>query len=592
MTTLLTTTATTNSNSTSTNTTTEKDSLTPRTTFSHTHSHNGNINHISPTYSKSLPEFARCVSFNNINPPAYDSDSPLNSPIYGSNDNSTADGNYTFSASSSSHPVSLDEFSFAYGRKNSNPNSYISKRKRLRLPPPPEKSILKNSVSSQQLEYNDLFQNNLADATINYHKEEELLDEEKENGSSSTSSTNSSPLLTAVAGNGNVPDYNGANPPRRKSLAGLTDEELMALDPQYSTSKTSNVDKFKFDNQQTYYLSPSSRRTSLPSESVSQLNKRQEYPTSNENNYKCISLSAKANNSVPSDYKRTILTIISGRKHTWKSLDWLVTNEQFEGILQDGDALVVGALVPLKYLKNNKKRSKASIDEYLFQKCSNLLTYLMSYITKLDLKVKVTVEFVLDYDDEDDTLCTTISTGKILRGNKYMIFHLFKQYQPHLVVLGNQDTPYNSKRRISSYCIKHGICPVIQIGCTDSGTGTRRPKPATAIRFAEDDEASIESEESEESDFVTSITKRIISVSDNACANSKSMENLHNKDFYKVKSMISMDDDEEERVKQDMKKKKRRESQVISVKSNTSTGNVSTSKPKKKSFWKKIGSIF
>lgn len=79
MTTLLTTTATTNSNSTSTNTTTEKDSLTPRTTFSHTHSHNGNINHISPTYSKSLPEFARCVSFNNINPPAYDSDSPLNS---------------------------------------------------------------------------------------------------------------------------------------------------------------------------------------------------------------------------------------------------------------------------------------------------------------------------------------------------------------------------------------------------------------------------------------------------------------------------------------------------------------------------------
>ncbi|EMG47887.1 hypothetical protein G210_1630 [Candida maltosa Xu316] len=654
-------------------------------------------------FNKKFPKFSRCVSFNNLQPPEYDSDFPFNNPIYNLNQTSTISqptttslftNNYTLSSkspqsiSSAYTSTPLDEYSFGFNRKNSNPSASSNiRRKRLKLPPPPERSILKNKVSLQQLQYNDLFQDNLSEATINYHQVEEnddLADDED-----TTSSGNNSPTLTAT---NTVPST------RRKSYAGMTDEELMALDPQFQTSKSkfNNLDKFKFDNQQTYYLSPSSRRSSTGNNDsvVAQLSKKQTYPTSNENNYKSISLTVKYGDLLQGDFKRTILTIISGRRHSWSSVDWLFSIKEdlqkSDNLLVDGDHLIVAGLIPLKFVKDycNNKKNKASLDDYLFEKCSNLLSYLMEYISSLDLKLKVTVEFVIDYDDEGEPQSIT-NASKILRGDKYMLDHLFKQYQPNLIVIGNKSSNLNFKYpikmnklnnqyliKISSYIVKYSTIPVILVGLDheESRRSSIKFNKPTAISFSDkkssttpDSEltpkhsnSSIESvesyspkeftgEEKRKKSFAQKISKVqeepynsetkyqdwISAISDNSFqASNNYLTAINSKDdsikvddkihaiyksqtwatgntnashddlsessggMYKVKSMISIEDDEEVKKRQELRKKKRRESQIMSIKSNDSSGVLSSvdshnngnNKPvKKKSFWKKLG---
>ncbi|RCK67323.1 hypothetical protein Cantr_03508 [Candida viswanathii] len=518
MTTLLTT-----KTSTTTTTTLTGTSSTPRTT----------------TTTATLPKFSRCVSFNNLNPPEYDTDFPFNSPIYGNGDSTTtSDGNYVLSASSTFHTASLEEYSFGYGRKNSNPLSTASttRRKRLKLPPPPEKSILKNKVSSQQLEYNHLFQDNVADATINYHREEELLDDEKENSSSSTSSANSSPLLTAVSGNGNVPDLNSPAP-RRKSLAGLTDEELMAMDPQYLNTK-SNVSQFKFDNQQTYYLSPSSRRTSVPTESS--FAKKSMYPSSNDNNYRSFSLTVKSSPTI--EPKRRILCVISGRRHTWLAPEAVADN------LIDGDHLIVVSVIPEKFMKEKKAEERVDLV------CRRLLSYYVSCVEKLLVNVKVTVELVI----EEGT-----------NGSTYR--HVINNFQPHLVVVGHKGTSSRSSMR--SWCIKNMPVPVITVQ-----PKTKRNEPA--IRFDDNSSQSLNSSNASidsTDDKFDDLLQRIKSISDSSLKVALNAKKPSEQSMYKVKSMISIEDDEEVKKKQEMRKKRSE-----SLKSNESA------KPKKKSFWKKM----
>ena len=49
----------------------------------------------------------------------------------------------------------------------------------MKLPPPPAKSILKNKVSQQQVEYNNMFEN-ISEATIEYHKQEREQEQQQE----------------------------------------------------------------------------------------------------------------------------------------------------------------------------------------------------------------------------------------------------------------------------------------------------------------------------------------------------------------------------------------------------------------------------
>ncbi|CAI5759784.1 unnamed protein product [Candida verbasci] len=545
--------------------------------------------------------YTRRVSFNNLN-----SDDDINidttQPLY---------NNYT-----TTKPKS-DEYHVSIPDMLTTSNAYYKPRKRFKLPDPPSKSILKNRVSQQQLEYNNLY-DNIEDATINYHEEEE--DE---------------PLVST---------------PRRKSYSEMSNEELLALDPQFKKSNFDNLDKFKFDNQKTYYSD--NRRSSVTTAPT--LFKKQEYPTSNENNYKSINLTIKHDDYDTIKYSRTLLTIISGRKHSWNSIDWLlnINSKNDETFLIDGDYLIVSCLIPQQFIKeyNNKKKRKSTMTEYLYFKCHNLLNYLLDYMNKFNLKLKLTVEFVLDGDN---------------KGNKFMIQHVFNQYQPNLIIIGNRSSNLNFKYKVkssdeyliklSSYIVKYSTIPTILIGQQHENlTKKKVNKDVPKIKFTSDlspnttnnSSSSIESVESfipkelteEESKKIRykqqlkelkslpntnedKFQNLISLISDNSfsestiylsAVNSKddsikldnkiheiyksqsfssynhnnSSDDLGDNNIYKVKSLISFEDEEE--VKRKQQEKRRRSQQLKKSRGNSVSSNESD-KNGKKSFWQKIG---
>lgn len=368
--------------------------------------------------------FSRRVSFNNLNP---DNASP-NIPAYlaHTQPNYTHTSNYGFGSS-----VNGD---FAKLFANRAPPTPTSARKRLRLPDPPAKSILKNRLLPQQLQYNV---QNLQLLGILFHGDlNDLVD---------------SPVAVPLLDVGVAPFEFEEEAPRtrRKLYADMTDDELMALDPQFANtrSKVSNVDKFKFDSQKTYYL-PAKRGLVLAPAPLKNL---AVYPSSNENNYSSISLTVKHERydalEIP---PRTLLTVISGRKHTWNALDWLLHTEESperapnDVFLQNGDYLVVTALIPARYVKEfdselpgRRKKGRCSLDSVLYAKCERLLQYVMTCLPSADLQVKITVELIPEPVPE--------SPAAKAPGYKYMILHLYKQYQPTLVVVGNRSTNLNFK---------------------------------------------------------------------------------------------------------------------------------------------------
>ncbi|WPK24408.1 hypothetical protein PUMCH_001681 [Australozyma saopauloensis] len=365
-------------------------------------------------------------------------------------------------------------------------------RKKLRLPEPPSKLILKNKLTPAQLQYNianaasmgiDLSPTALQFTNGNENAVEDSLSEDEEEEE--------------------VPAPPSA---RRKLLSQLTDEELMALDPQFSKPNSSNLDNFKFDSVTTYY-SPA-RRASTGSANAQAASaaaaKLVAYPSLNENNYKSISLTLKHQDY---DYQdacnRTLLSVISGRKHTWNSLDWLLLThgggQASTGFLQDGDYLVVAALVPYKYLESEGKThlKKKNLEDTLYKKCDLILRYIVDNLPDALLKLRITVELIMDVPPYNPNGNVSKNSAKF--GTKFMISHLFKQYNPSLVILGNRSTNLNFKYplrlkssisgpsggkgsissasglkaerenkefliKISSYMVKYSTVPVILVG--------------------------------------------------------------------------------------------------------------------------------
>lgn len=334
-------------------------------------------------------------------------------------------------------------------------------KKRKKLPDPPSKSILKNKYTLQDVA-------NIPDSSAI-----EMSD----------SDSDEDPLLSKLA------DKVQAQP-RRKSYSEMTDEELMELDPQYKMTKPKSTDlgSFKFDSQTTYYL-PAARRSSTTTALL-----KQGYPSSNENNYKSISLTVKHEDYDRIYLKRTLLTIISGRKHTWSSLDWLLNVDKIKNkisFLQDGDYLIVASLIPNLFIKEYQSKKK-NFAEFLYKKCQNLLNYIIELLPA-DLKMKITIEFVTDRAEQHG-----LSEKHAISGNKYMLSHLYKQYQPTLLILGNKSTNINFKYpvkmsssgdkkeyllKLSSYVIKYSSIPVICVGNTLVSKSQVDKAPAT-ISFA------------------------------------------------------------------------------------------------------------
>ena len=515
-----------------------------------------NTNNVEPTFSsqtvpvvtpRSLASiFTRRVSFNNLNPEDDSNVSP-NQPIYNQID--SPNSNYTTTSQPQTSINSLlsntHNNQLQYSKKpeflfNSQASPFQTQqqhqhhcKKRLKLPKPPEKSILKNKVSQQQIDHNARYFGNIEGATINYHnddnvdedaddeqavadedekekeKEQETETEEQEEHDNDYDNNNLLPSLHLHSNSHGNSHANsllppGGNKPRRKSYAEMTDEELMALDPQFLTTRprTANFDAFKFDSQKTYYRSERRSSSSSTSQVAAALSNKQHqlaqcYPTSNENNYKSIALTTQHREFDHTEYGRTIITVISGRKHTWHSTDWLlgITEEVNEItpqlptadiFLVDGDYLVVTCLISRKFVKGyNSRWRKKTMDEYLKEKCLNLIEYYQIYLARLNLRVKLTVEFVIDDDlNPNSTSTNTTSSSNTAAGSgyKFMLHHIYKQYQPNIIVVGNKSSNLNFKYplklkksvhdeymiKLSSYIVKYSTVPVILVGGASS----------------------------------------------------------------------------------------------------------------------------
>lgn len=424
--------------------------------------------------------FLRRVSFNNLDPQAYEGPPQLLVPSE----------NITFKNPSYGYgSLVVNDIAKAYSQAS----LYVPVRRRLKLPDAPARSILKNKLSQQQLQYNI---NNADSLGISYHGDlNDLVDHPPDHV----------PKLelayvegSAIEDDDDDDDESQPPPARRKLYSGMTDEELMALDPQFATTRprTSVVDQFKFDSQTTYYL-PAKRASVLgPAAGGPRL----VYPSSNENNYKSILLTLKHRDYEQCDARRTILTVISGRHHSWNSLDWLVRarpGTQAPYFLTSGDYLVVTALLPTKAAdrrrgsSSEKRRGSVSDDMTHYKKCENILNYLINRLPSQDLRLKITVELVLE-----PPAPSAVSAKPPPRGMKMLLAKVYNQYHPTLVVVGNRSTnlnfkyplrvrkpsavvptspppsrPFGTPRvndryliKLSSYLVKYSTVPVILVG--------------------------------------------------------------------------------------------------------------------------------
>lgn len=318
--------------------------------------------------------YSRRVSFNSLNP-------DLNEPVTILPDN--IDINFGYGSSGVNDISKIFSTSPTYTLSSPTSTSQIGSKK---LKKNPSKSILKNKLNHDQLRHN------LNSQTINYHEVDMDNDSDDDNNKSEEKFIDR-------------PEERG----RRKSYSEMTNEELMALDPQFQVPKTSNLDSYKFDNQKTYYLK------NKKNYNVFNTAKNKLSPS---HNYKLINLTIQ-NKKYDSTHERTILSLINGRKHTWNTIDWLISSN----FLQDNDYIIISSLVP-KQIEN-----ELNYKQILFKKCENIVNWLFSCDQLVKLNLKITVELVID--DSNST--------------KNYIRNLFLQYNPNVLVFGSKRHNLNFK---------------------------------------------------------------------------------------------------------------------------------------------------
>lgn len=286
-------------------------------------------------------------------------------------------------------------------------------------------------------------------STGHMHMGDSSTVESDDSGSHDESPANESPESPTTDSH-ESPTRDASTAPRK--YLGLSADELMALDPQFAQPKH-KISDFRFDLVQTYYL-PARRGLALlplvPKVGVS-------YPLLNEHNYRSLLLTVKHESYDCAPSSRTLLLVVSGRRHTWNLLDWLCLNSEGAKaqapFLAHGDHLVVAARVPQRALAGPRRRQ----EERLHERCSRFLRYIVQNLPPL--KLKVTVEFVPEPG-----------------GTRAMLRHVFAQYQPTLVVLGNKLTNLNFRYtapgrerdrllvKLSLYLIRYATVPVVVVG--------------------------------------------------------------------------------------------------------------------------------
>ncbi|SCU99399.1 LADA_0H19526g1_1 [Lachancea dasiensis] len=238
------------------------------------------------------------------------------------------------------------------------------------------------------------------------------------------------------------PSANGA---RRKSFAGMSDAELAALEQKYEAASKTNYDvgQFDFGEQAARYIEPENNKIVGSGSQMPQ----SMYPSrpcvlhKALNRVKVHSAFAKYvvqhRKTEDKESLRTIVCVISGRRHTWSAVDWYVEN-----LSLDGDHLVIVTRIPNFEEESNRNSTSQTtfVDGYDFKndksknaslsrrssnsdrgqsaavvdimaraKCDAILDY---YLGKLNGKImKISVELIKD-DSTPSALSSAIALYK------------------------------------------------------------------------------------------------------------------------------------------------------------------------------------
>ncbi|QBM85572.1 hypothetical protein METSCH_A01940 [Metschnikowia aff. pulcherrima] len=198
---------------------------------------------------------------------------------------------------------------------------------------------------------------------------------------------------------------------------------------------------------------------------------------------------------------RVIMVYVSGRKHTWVAMDWILCN-----FVQHGDTVVIVSSIPHALgasgsrfthyppphaypPKTEKVRQRQrNRPEYIKQIAANVMAYALSVVNRNAI-VKLTVE---------------IAEGK----TKDVLKDMYKLYEPNLVVAGSKLSVKNSaplkswtSSRLSDRLVKLFPLPVIVVPAPNLGPFERRLGMAVANKSSL--ELSGLSQEGSERDFLS-----------------------------------------------------------------------------------------
>lgn len=326
------------------------------------------------------------------------------------------------------------------------PSSFLSGK----LPPAPYASSLKLGKDREATEIEDVDLGNM-DRHLEKHIEHETDRNTQENSGSAAGYTTSAfshlnEVEDKLMKGGSQGPEQSKKPPRR-SFADMTDEEVAELEKKYESGARTNynMQQFDFGEQQQLYIGPElNKNMGAANQKAFSI-----YPSRPCVTHKALSLS-KINRSFDEylqsvsaatsrDAMRTVLCYISGRRHTWSSVDWYVENAA-----KDGDYLVIMSRLPNyeQHLTNTKSTQNSSLEEYQFgknvgssrrksdpkalsstevgliirdvdllarQKCSEILDY---YTEKCSKKyMKITVELIKE-DSFEKSLTSAVSLYK------------------------------------------------------------------------------------------------------------------------------------------------------------------------------------
>lgn len=343
---------------------------------------------------------------------------PQYNPLYGQRRPNLLDAKSQTTIGESQPPNSFTQRS-----RSESPFSEKDRHLTKRLPPPPEISILKKDpshlVEQENIEDIDIAHMDMNAEEIMDHttKQNTQLNSGSKNGYTQSLFSNLNEVEDRVSkqkkslnnsknNNNNNRTLLDDDTPRRKSFAGMTDEELAQLETFYTSkvrSTESNLSNYDFTQRQTIFSLKPDSYTSYNNNKLRQDAKFEQankeiaetlavtYPsrpvvdhraisvTIENNQFKSYVMDIKKRLPIKEDEKdlgsslRVINCFISGKRYTWSSVDWYVEN-----FAEDGDHLVIVTAIPkfeskidnLLYTERRQRSKKETISAMLGDKIS------------------------------------------------------------------------------------------------------------------------------------------------------------------------------------------------------------------------------